>query len=160
MLIKEIINVLNEQNELCENLIDLSKKITSAVKENNIDEINRLVKLEIAETMKFSSVEKDRDLLVKEYMDKKGHKDNEINLTQIKKYVDEDAEASLDEIGDKLSRSIGELYHVNQTNNKLLRSKLDWVDFSLQILNNSQAKTYNSKSKTKPNDTGLINELI
>lgn len=160
MSIKEIIEVLNEQNELCESLIDLSKKITSAVKENNIDEINRLVKLEIAAAMKFSSFEKDRDFMVKEYMNEKGHKENEINLTQIKKYVDEEVETSLNEIGDKLSRSIGELYHINQTNNKLLKSKLDWVDFSLQILNNSQAKTYNSKSKTKPNDTGLINELI
>lgn len=160
MSINKIINILEKEIEICQGLVDLSKKIRTAVEGNNIDEIDRLVRMEDALTMKFSAIEKSRASLVKEYMIEVGYDGDNYCITELEKYVDEKNAKTLTGIKEKLTNTISELAQLNQTNNMLIKSRLDWIDFSLQTLNSMEGKTYDINNDTKNKKDGLINELI
>ena len=160
MSINKIINILEKEIEICQGLVDLSKKIRSAVEDNNIEEIDRLVRMEDALTMKFSAIEKSRTSFVKEYMIEIGYDGDNYCITELQKHVDKKSAKTLTGIKEKLTNMISELAHLNQTNNMLIKSRLDWIDFSLQTLSNVEGKTYDMNNDTKNKKDGLINELI
>lgn len=160
MSINKIINILEKEIEICQGLVDLSKKIRSAVEDNNIEEIDRLVRMEDALTMKFSAIEKSRALLVKEYMIDAGYDGDNYCITELQKYVDKKNAKKLTGIKEKLTNKISELAQLNQTNNMLIKSRLDWINFSLKTLSNVDGKTYDMNNDTTNKKDGLINELI
>lgn len=160
MSMNKIINILEKEIEICQGLVDLSKKIRTAVQDNDIEKIDKLVRMEDALTMKFSAIEKSRALLVKEYMLNEGYSGENYCITELKKYVDKKNAKKLTEIKENLTNKISELAQLNQTNNMLIKSRLDWIDFSLKTLNNIEGKTYDINNDTANKKDGLINELI
>ncbi len=160
MSMNKIINILEKEIEICQGLVDLSKKIRTAVQDNDIEKIDKLIKMEDALTMKFSAIEKSRALLVKEYMLNEGYSGENYCITELKKYVDKKNAKKLTEIKENLTNKISELAQINQTNNMLIKSRLDWIDFSLKTLNNIEGETYDINNDTANKKDGLINELI
>lgn len=160
MFTNQIKDILEKQNKMCKCLIDLSLKIRIAAEKNDINKIDQLIKLEDALTMKFLAVEKHRINIVETYKKEKGYSSNDLCLLEISKFLNKNEADILKKVGNELKNNILELTRVNEINKKILKSRLDWVEFSLSVLSREEDNMYNIDNKMMNKEDRLINELI
>lgn len=160
MFTNKIKDILNEQSKMCKCLIDISLKIRIAAEENDINKIDQLIKIEDALTMKFLAIEKYRIDIVETYQKEKGYSSKDFCLSEIGKFFNEEEADTLKKVGNELKSDILELSRVNEINKKILKSRLDWVEFSLSILSREEDGIYNIDNKPMQKEDRLINELI
>lgn len=151
---KEVINnlivSLDRQTEITKNLYEISGDIKNAVEENDIHKVDRLVKIQTALVMKFSSNEKKIKNQFECIKNDIGHIEDDISISSLKNYMDKETGSMIEKASDKLLASFGKLTDSSQTNMLLLKSRLDWIDYSLNLLRNRDI----NKNKD------IINDLI
>lgn len=160
MFIDDIKDILKKQTEMCKCLIDISVKIRIAAEKNDIKQIDQLIRIEDALTMEFFAIEKHRNIIVEAYKKEIGYSSESFCISEMNKFFKKEDADVLKKIGNELKSTISELSRVNETNKKILKSRLDWVDFSLTVLSDDEDNTYSTDDKIIKKEEGLINELV
>jgi len=158
--ITELIEILENQNKIYVALIDVSKEMKHHIEKNDVKELDILVKVESALTMKFSLLENRRKSTSRTIRNQYDIPEDSFNMTELKKYLNKSESEKIEETQESLIKSMKELDEINSSNNMLVRSRLDWIDLSLKILGkNSTDKKYNKEKKIE-RETKLVDELI
>lgn len=158
MAVNNIIEILKKQNTVYEILIDLSIKMHQAINENDMKKIDALIKEEIAYTMGFSVLERNRMELTSKLSKKANIKSNCFTMKELKKYSNSDQAKTLGDIESKMKGTVATLDHLNTNNQMLIKNRLDWIDYSLKLLGNTERRTINYTKKHKKST--LIDELV
>jgi len=158
--IAELIEILDDQNKIYGALIDVSKEMKLYIEKNDVKELDMLVKVESALTMKFSLLENRRKSMSKNIRTEYDIPEDSFNMTELKKYLNKSEADKMEETQQSLIKSMKELDQINSSNSMLVRSRLDWIDLSLKILGkNTTDKKYNKEKKIE-RETKLVDELI
>jgi len=158
--IAELIEILDDQNKIYGALIDVSKEMKLYIEKNDVKELDMLVKVESALTMKFSLLENRRKSMSKNIRTEYDIPEDSFNMTELKKYLNKSEADKMEETQESLIKSMKELDEINSSNSMLVRSRLDWIDLSLKILGkNTTDKKYNKEKKIE-RETKLVDELI
>src|SRR6056297_1785249 len=158
--ITELIEILENQNKIYHALIDVSNEMKQHIEKNDVKEIDMLVKVESALTMKFSLLENRRKSMSRNIRSQYDIPEESFNMTELKKYLNKSESEKMEETQESLIKSMKELDEINSSNSMLVRSRLDWIDLSLKILGiNSNDKKYNKEKKIE-RETKLVDELI
>jgi len=158
--IAELIEILDDQNKIYGALIDVSKEMKLYIEKNDVKELDMLVKVESALTMKFSLLENRRKSMSRTIRSQYDIPEESFNMTELKKYLNKSEADKMEETQQSLIKSMKELDQINSSNSMLVRSRLDWIDLSLKILGkNTTDKKYNKEKKIE-RETKLVDELI
>jgi len=158
--INDLIEILENQNKIYNALIDVSKEMKQYIEKNDVKELDMLVKVESALTMKFSLLENRRKAMSRSIRTQYDIPEDSFNMTELKKYLNESEAAKMEETQESLIKSMQELDQINSSNNMLVKSRLDWIDLSLRILGkNNIDKNYNKEKKIE-RETKLVDEII
>ncbi|MFP4457659.1 MAG: flagellar protein FlgN [Clostridia bacterium] len=144
-----LINVLADQSKVYSFLIDLSKQMQDAIKINDIKKIDSLIKVQMALVMKLSSYENKRVKIAKEISKEVNVHPDDLTISEIKNYLDENQFSSLEELEQKLESNISTLSEINNTNKLLINNGLDLIEFSLNLLGASDSVIYNMDGENK-----------
>lgn len=159
-MINSVIEILESQAKIYEKLIKHSEQMQKAIIKNDVNEINILIQAETALTMKFSTLEKKRAKLVKQIAISTKYTGDNFNIIEMKKFASTEQVAKLSSLEDRMSKIIIKLDSLNSTNSKLIKNRLDIVDFSLDYLGLANNGIYDNKTKNKKNQSKLIDESI
>lgn len=158
--INDLIEILENQNKIYNALIDVSKEMKQYIEKNDVKELDMLVKVESALTMKFSLLENRRKAMSRSIRTQYDIPEDSFNMTELKKYLNKSEAAKMEETQESLIKSMQELDQINSSNNMLVKSRLDWIDLSLRILGkNNIDKNYNKEKKIE-RETKLVDEII
>jgi hypothetical protein len=158
--INDLIEILENQNKIYNALIDVSKEMKDYIEKNDVKELDMLVKVESALTMKFSLLENRRKAMSRSIRNQYDIPEESFNMTELKKYLNQTEAAAMEKIQESLIKSMQELDQINSSNNMLVKSRLDWIDLSLRILGkNNSDKKYNKEKKIE-RETKLVDEMI
>jgi hypothetical protein len=157
--VKDLIMILEDQNKIYEALIDLSKEIKESVKANDVKEIDILVKVESALTMKFSVLENKRKSVSKAVQREFEIPEELFNISVLKKYLNKEEIEKIEKAQKNLVESMKNLDEINSSNNMLIKSRLDWIDLSLKLMGESKKQNYNKNRQTEKNSK-IVDEII
>lgn len=144
-----LINVLADQSKVYTLLIDLSQQMQDAIKVNDIKKIDSLIKVQMALIMKLSSYEKKRVKIAKEISQEINVDPDDLTITEIKSYLDENQFNSLEKLEYKLEDNISTLSEINNTNKLLINNGLDLIEFSLDLLGASESIIYDMDGENR-----------
>ncbi len=157
--VKELVSILQDQNKIYNALIDLSKELKQAVKDNNIEEVDMLVKVESALSMKFSVKENKRKQLAKAIQETYGIDSESFSLSELKKHLNSEDQRVIEKAQTDLIHSMKTLDEINASNHMLIQSRLDWIDLSMKVLGQSKQKNY-TKDKKSAMENKMVDEVI
>jgi hypothetical protein len=157
--VKDLIMILEDQNKIYEALIDLSKEIKESVKANDVKEIDILVKVESALTMKFSVLENKRKSVSKAVQREFEIPEELFNISVLKKYLNKEEIEKIEKAQKNLVESMKNLDEINSSNNMLIKSRLDWIDLSLKLMGESKKQNYNKNRQTEKSSK-IVDEII
>jgi hypothetical protein len=158
--INDLIEILENQNKIYNALIDVSKEMKQYIEKNDVKELDMLVKVESALTMKFSLLENRRKAMSRSIRAQYDIPEDSFNMTELKKYLNESEAAKMEETQESLIKSMQELDQINSSNNMLVKSRLDWIDLSLRILGKNNINKNYKKEKKIERQTKLVDEII
>ncbi len=138
MKTEQMVTVLGRQQELCALLVDLSKNMKQAIKENNIKKIDEIVQLETALTMKLSGFEKRREAIASDLAREMGMGTGTLHLNQIQALFSAEQNTRMERIRKDITERCAELSSINQSNNMLIENRLQWVKLSRQVMERSR----------------------
>jgi flagellar biosynthesis/type III secretory pathway chaperone len=153
-----LINILAEQSKIYTFLIDLSKQMQEAIKVNNIQKIDSLIKVQMALVMKLSSFEKKRVRVAKEISSEINVDPDDLTITEVKTFLEEKQYKSLESLEQELDNNITTLAEINNTNKLLINNGLDLIEFSLNLLGASESVVYDNQGDVRKKQ--LIDEKV
>ncbi|NMA96040.1 MAG: flagellar protein FlgN [Clostridiales bacterium] len=123
--IKNIAHILERELKIYRELLGISKNITDVILNGEIKKLDELLKLQQTIIMTLGKLENDRlkamDGLWKE----------DLVMTEIIERAQEDIAKKLTQLLDDLLEVIDEQNRVNEINEKLIRTELEYVEFAL-----------------------------
>lgn len=134
MKTEQMVTVLSQQQELYALLVDLSKNMKQAIKENNIKKIDEIVQLETALTMKLSGIEKQRSAIASDLVQGMGMGTGALRLNQLQGLFSAEQNIRMERIRKDITERCAELSSINQSNKMLIENRLQWVKLSRQVM--------------------------
>jgi flagellar biosynthesis/type III secretory pathway chaperone len=159
-MINDVIDILESQAKIYGKLIKYSEQMQVAIIKDEVNELNILIQAESALAMKFSVLEKKRVKLVKRLAASLEFSGENFNIVEMKKHATGEQVEKLTKLEEKMAKIVIKLNSINSTNGRLIKNRLDIVNFSLNYLGLSNNGVYDKKSKNKTTQSKLIDESI
>lgn len=131
MTFQPLINILKKQKELYESLYLLAVKKMEIVKKNNIDALNQIMKDEQTHISAIHVLESEREQL----MEKMANGKKPFTLSDCINIANNQEKEVLTEISEQLVTLLEKLKEQNDLNQQLLYQSLQFINFSLNLLN-------------------------
>ncbi|MFZ5986024.1 MAG: flagellar protein FlgN [Bacillota bacterium] len=145
--ISDLINVLDQEARIYEDILKISKNKTDIIIKGKVSELENITKLEQSLILKMGKLENIRESLVGEISALLNINPSEITVSELLKYLDNDQAKRLQAYRDSMADMLKELKNTNELNSKLIKNSIDYIDFSINILSNTQTDGNNySKS--------------
>ena len=123
--IQEVAHILENQLNIHRDLARLSDKLTDVIKNGEIKELDEILKFQQTMIMTLGKLEEERMKAVAEL----GEKD--LTITRLIDMADDELAGRLETIFEELLEVIEEQRRLNHINNKLLKTNLEYVEFTL-----------------------------
>ena len=153
LLVDKLIEILNKETALYEGILKLSKNKTDVIVEGKVTELEGLTKFEQSTILQLGKLEEEREKLVDKLAEQLKVKVSDINLTSLEKLVPKEQAEKLKICHEKLPKVINNLSEANTLNAKLIRSSLDYIDFSVNVLTNAEATGNNYENSGQSSDS-------
>ena len=153
ILVDKLIEILNKETALYEGILKLSKNKTDVIVEGKVTELEGLTKFEQSTILQLGKLEEEREKLVDKLAEQLKVKVSDINLTSLEKLVPKEQAEKLKICHEKLPKVINSLSEANTLNAKLIRSSLDYIDFSVNVLTNAEATGNNYVNSGQSSDS-------
>lgn len=141
---ERFIHVLGAQAELCSEMATLGKSKTGALIAGELSNVELLVKAEQALIGKAMGLEQERQIAEQQIIQLLGIEPANMSLPMILDFSPEEYSSRLKSINERLTSSILEIGRLNETNSKLIRQCLRYVDFILNQISLKSGKPYHS----------------
>lgn len=153
-LINELISVLNLEVLLYEDILKMSRDKTAVIIEGNVNELEKIMKSEQSMILEMSKVENQREILINKISKSMDQKPEELTLSFLIENCSRDQSEKLKDNQIGLGNILKELGSVNEMNSQLIRSSLDYINFSLNLFTSADNQDNNyglegEKSNTK-----------
>lgn len=152
-LIKQLTQVLNQENEIYDTLAKLSNNKTQVIVEGKVQDLDSIVRIEQSLVLKISKLEQQREEVVEIMCNQLGIKPEEVTISEILKLADNDESKELKNSQDKLRVTLNGLKEKNELNSKLLKNSLDYIDFSLNMMTSIGTINNNYESTGESGDS-------
>ena len=138
-MINQLVDVMNDQAERYNELLGLSLEEKDLLVKNDIEGIQKITNLKNLVITQNNRLERKRISLVKDIAEVLGHSSQEeLSLAELIELVGEQPEAEqLTEIGKRLREILEKLQESNNLNKQLLESSLDYVNYTLNMIQSS-----------------------
>lgn len=156
-LVKQLTDILNQENDIYDTISKLSNNKTQIIVEGKVAELENVVKIEQSLVMKIAKLEEQRENIVDKLCAQLGRKANEVTISDLLVLVGEKESRELKDSQLKIRETLNGLKQKNELNSKLLKNSLEYIDFSINVatsvgtLNNdynSSGNTGDSKKRT------------
>lgn len=153
LLIDRLIEVLNKETAMYEGILKLSKSKTNVIVEGKVFELESITKLEQNIILSLGKLEREREELVNKLAVQLNLKPSDITLDSLIKLLPEEQAQKLDNCYNALPKVVRDLSDANVLNSKLIRSSLDYIDFSINILTNAGSSGNNYENAGRSSNT-------
>lgn len=145
-LVKQLTVILNRENEIYETLSKLSNNKTDIIVAGKVNELENIIKIEQSLVIKIAKLEDQREKLVESLSFNLGKKPEDITLSELVEKIGERESAELKTCQDKIVKTINVLKTANELNAKLIKSSLEYIDFSINMMTsiNTVTNSYGS----------------
>lgn len=144
---EKLIELLEHESKVYEDILRLSKDKTNIIVKGKVSGLENIVKLEQALVLQVSRIDKQREQLVVEFVHEIRSGENNLSISDLKKYANQEHGRRLEEYQSKMNGLVKELNHVNQLNSKLIKNSLDFIEFTLNIMSNADLTSNNYGNK-------------
>lgn len=143
-IIYELIDILEEQKECYEGLCTLSRYKQEAVVAKNLELLQEIVTTEEQFAGRLSTLDKKREMLLKDISIVTGMDYKQLNVTGIVEKLGRDNEASkkLTKIREELYSLIESLKKQNEFNTELINQSLELVDFTINAIGSTKGYSH------------------
>ncbi len=132
-LINELISVLDNEVVLYEDILKMSKDKTTVIVEGKVNELEKIIRSEQSLILQMSKIENQREILINKISKVMNQKPEELTLSFLIENSNKEQGEKLKSRQQGLSNILRELGNVNQLNSQLIRSSLDYINFSLNL---------------------------
>lgn len=127
-----------------EQLVNLSQRKRDILVQGNIDSLSKLIQEESKLVRILGKMEEERIFQMKEYLKSRGILSEEFTLAQLLQIIPEKADqAEIQELADKLQKTIQQLQQHNELNAKLIQDSLKYVNDSIELMTDQSKETIN-----------------
>ena len=138
---ENLLNILDEELELYKTILELSNNKTTLLKENKVKEIEATTKEEEALVATVIEKEKTRMQEVKNICKRYGKPEKNLKIEELCEFIDNSHEELMN-YKKQITEILDELKRVNKTNSVLINSSLDYVNFAVNMLTETNNNTY------------------
>ena len=135
-LMEDLINTLEQECELYEELLVLSRDKTPIIVSGNIAELTRITDSEQVVVDKISALENKRESVTKDIAEVLNKDLESMKLTNLIEMLAKQPEEQkrLSEIHDRLREAVGTVRKINEHNQDLITHSLEMVEFDLNMI--------------------------
>ncbi|ADG83631.1 flagellar protein FlgN [Thermincola potens] len=152
-LAEELIAILQEQLDLYTQLLNLARAKRPVLVKGKIEELDGITKQEEAIIFQVGRLEGQRNRIHQALANHFALSPANLTATELEKRLDADAAARLRCVFDKMVNIFAELEKENKTNTELIEHSLEYVNFYLNILSNTDTSpSYNDNDKDRKNE--------
>ena len=143
--ISELKKTLSEENEIYKTILELANKKTQLISEDNIDEIQKITKLEEQYLQDAKILEYKREDKISE-IEKELRIEKITDITTLLNYIlDDKLKRELELIKVEFIKTLKQLKAVNDLNNTLIKDALEYINLSLNLMTAATSEgTYGS----------------
>ncbi len=152
-LINELVTVLGLEVLLYEEILKISKDKTTVIVEGKVSELEKIIKSEQSMILEMSKVENQREILINKISKLLNQKTESLTLSFLIENCSTDQGEKLKEKQMALGNILKELGSVNDMNSQLIRSSLDYINFSLNLFAGSDSQDNNYGLEGEKSDT-------
>lgn len=140
-LIVELIDTLKQQNDIYKSLLETASRKKVSIIENNVANLQEIVKEENLLVGKNQRLEKKRLELFSDISMVLGK--NDITLKDfIQTIKGQEGEKELTKLREDMLDILPKLKTINEQNQELLQMSIDYVDFSINLIRSNSSPTY------------------
>jgi flagellar biosynthesis/type III secretory pathway chaperone len=132
--IENLIKVLEYERKLYGRLLHLSENKTSAVVNNELENLQEITVKEQELTDELKKLADVRDKTIGQIGRSTGNYSNNITVTDLISLVPDEYSSRLSQVSQSLKETINKLKNKNDLNMQLIKNALEYVDFSLNLL--------------------------
>ncbi|HSH37046.1 flagellar protein FlgN [Schnuerera sp.] len=152
---EELIDLLKKELKILLALKESTFEKTDLIIENQVEKLEEMLKKEEELINTMAITEEKRIKLLDSW-----GVDTNTPLSELIKNIPEKKENLID-IGEKLSKSLEEIQSRNDINNQLINENLQWLDFNMNLLTNTQTPTtYGKEKKGKETKNNLFDRKV
>jgi DNA-binding Xre family transcriptional regulator len=143
-IIDDLIKILEQETELYNEILNISKNKTSTIVEGKVAELESMVKLEQSILVKMGKMETAREQIIEKISAQLDIKPSDVTLTELYKHIGDQESQALGKYQTKMSAIVNEVKNSNELNSKLIKNSLDYINFSINLLTevNSSGNSY------------------
>ncbi|PLT35710.1 flagellar protein FlgN [Bacillus sp. V5-8f] len=149
MSARQIILLLEKLVDLHKNLGELANSKTEIIKKGDIGALQGLLLEEQKLIKAIQSLEKERETVTREMVDKAGAADEAFTITRVIEYSSTSEAEALQELKDELLEEVAKLKDRNHLNQQLLQQSLQFLNISMELLV-PREQTYNYERPAQP----------
>lgn len=153
--IENLINILETEYKIYNDVNLLSKKKTEVIVGGKVNELENIVKAEQLLLQQIMKLEENRENIIFEIASSFSQPPEELSISKIiELYQDKDSEITnrLKSCYNVMQNVLNEVQSNNDLNNKLIKSSLEYIDFSLNLATNIRAVGNNYGESGKTNE--------
>lgn len=139
VLINELIDILNKEAAIYEGVLKLSKNKTDTIVAGKVAELEGITRLEQSMILQMGKLEDEREKLIDRLSVQMKVAAEDITISSLEKLLQKEQAGRLRACHKSLDRSLKELSDTNELNSKLIKSSLDYIDFSINLLTNTSS---------------------
>lgn len=150
---QQIVQSLSRMLEIQVRLLETAREKIELLKNNDVEQLEKLLKKEEKEVDLLEKVERERQTAVAEFIKQHGIETEEHTLSAIMPYLDENDQKTIEQLQEKLLETIADLKQYNDLNEQLTRQSLYFVNAQLAALTPNTDSTYgyqHPNQKLKP----------
>ncbi|MDL2288418.1 flagellar protein FlgN [Oscillospiraceae bacterium OttesenSCG-928-F05] len=158
--VKAIADVLTRETTIYSEILTLSKEKSEVVAKGTLEELDAIVRKEQILLMQLGECERRRKALAEAYAEKLGKPAAELTLKDMIAHANGEDQAKLEALHGELVGILEEQMQLNEKNHKLIESKLQYINFSVDMLMRNKdgaANNYTASGGERGNDGAKIN---
>jgi len=129
-----LIENLKNQLQAYKELTDLAEEKSNILVKGNIELLEDITEVEQMLILKLGKLEKERFALMNQIAEKTGKNVSEIKNNILRDFLSSEEIGAFSAVSDELKTVLLYLSEKNETNEKLIRNTLDYIDFSIKLL--------------------------
>ena len=153
-LVKGLIDVIEKESKIYEDILEISKNKTDIIVKGKVKELESITELEQSLIVQIGKLEAVREDLVNKICSNIG-KDSSSNMTitELIGYIEAPQAEMLSSYKDNMISVLKEIKDINDINAKLIKSSIDFIDFSINIMSNVNSDGNNYSDNGQINDS-------
>ncbi len=155
--IHALLQILNEELKIYNELLSLSKNKTDIIIKGKVTELDTMVKREQELIVELGDLESQREAAVDKLSQQLDINPSEITMSELVNRLGPVQAQELRKYQLNLTGILGELKELNDTNSKLIKNSLEFINFSVNIMAGTTNTGNNYGGNGQVNDPGKRN---